>query len=67
MGQYIDRCIMIEREREPEHLGVCVTALCRVHDLCNDIHMLEASFLAVMWACIDTQVDAGQSMKPLCM
>ena len=36
------------REGEyPTSLWACVTTLYGVHDLCNDIHMLEASVLAV--------------------
>ena len=39
---------IIEKEGEyPTSLWACVTTLYGVHDLCNDIHMLEASVLAV--------------------
>ena len=34
------------------------------HDLCNDIHKLEASGLAV---CAGYAAIVGQSVKPLCM
>ena len=39
---------IIEREGEyPTSLWACVTTLYGGHDLCNDIHRLEASVLAV--------------------
>ena len=39
---------IIEREGEyPISLWACVTTLYGGHDLCNDIHRLEASVLAV--------------------
>ena len=55
-----------DREREPVYVGVCVTTLYDGRDLCNDIHMLEASFPAVMWALVDADV-VQQTVKPLCM
>ena len=40
--------IIIEREGEyPTSRWACVITLYGGHDLCNDIHKLEASFLAV--------------------
>ena len=39
---------IIEKDGEyPTSLWYCVTTLYGVHDLCNNIHMLEASVLAV--------------------
>ena len=44
-------CI-IEEGEYPTSLWACVTTLYVVHDLCNDIHMLEASVLySCLWAC----------------
>ena len=45
---YGSKSIIIEREGEyPTSLWACVTTLYGGHDLCNDIHRLEASVLAV--------------------
>ena len=45
---YSDQEYIIEREGEyPTSLWACATTLYGGHDLCNDIHRLEASVLAV--------------------
>ena len=44
----LSRVYIIEREGEyPTSLWTCVTTLNGGHDLCNDIHRLEASVLFV--------------------
>ena len=46
--QYNIKSIIIEREGEyPTSLWACVITLYGGHDLCNDIHKLEASVLNV--------------------
>ena len=48
MHCYHDQEYIVEREGEyPTSLWAYVTTLYGGHDLCNDIHMLEASFLTV--------------------
>ena len=46
VAQIVSR-IYYNREGAYFTLWACVTTLYGVHDLCNDIHMLEASVLAV--------------------